>query len=172
MTAFDYTAAAGRAELPFLRRTLPRAVALVRRPPADVSVALVGDTRMAALHLEFLNIPGPTDVLTFELDHDRRGRCTSGEVVVCVPHARRQAKHRGLPLKHELLLYALHGVLHLSGYDDLTPAGHRKMHRAEDRILDAIGVGAVFARDRANAKATRPGRASVASVPDRPRSAG
>lgn len=128
----------------YLKRWLPKAVALVRKAPPEISVALVGDTKMAALHEQFLNIAGPTDVLTFEIDHDARGRIMSGEIVVCVPYARREAKRRKIDINQELLLYALHGVLHLSGYDDLKPADHARMHREEDRILLAIGVGAIF----------------------------
>ena len=145
MTVLTYTATAGRSLLPGLRRVLPKAVAQVKRPPLEVSIALVGDRRMAALHEQFMNIGGTTDVLTFELDHDPRGRCTAGEVVVCVPYALREARRRALEPRHEVLLYALHGVLHLSGYDDLDPASHRRMHREEDRILSVIGIGAIFA---------------------------
>jgi probable rRNA maturation factor len=143
----DYAAAAGRAFLPSLKRRLPRAVALVSTRLRSLSIALVGDATMARLHRQFMNVPGTTDVITFELDHDARGRPTAGEVVVCVPEARREARRRGHDVADELLLYALHGVLHLSGYDDLEPAAHRRMHRAEDRILTAIGVGATFARE-------------------------
>ena len=50
-------------------------------------LALVGDARMSALHEQFMGIEGPTDVLTFPIDHDPAGRVTSGEVIVCVPRA-------------------------------------------------------------------------------------
>ena len=111
---------------------------------AELSLALVGDKTMSELHERFMNIPGPTDVLTFPLEHDPRGRCVAGEVVVCVPEARRRAKTHGVAVRDEVLLYAIHGMLHLSGFDDRTPADYRKMHRAEDRILTELGVGAVF----------------------------
>src|SRR5687768_14096607 len=111
-----------------------------------MSVALVGDRRMAALHERFIGIAGPTDVLTFELDHDARGGVTAGEVVVCVPHALREARRRGSRARDEVLLYALHGMLHLCGYDDRTDRDFVKVHRREDQILRALGVGAVFAR--------------------------
>lgn len=145
----DYAAAAGRVLLPSLKRLLPRAVAPVPTRLRSLSVALVGDATMSRLHRQFLGVPGTTDVITFELEHDARGRPTAGEVVVCVPEARRQAARRGVRVEHELLLYALHGVLHLSGYDDLEPAAHRRMHRAEDRVLTEIGIGAIFAREAA-----------------------
>ncbi|MDB5328259.1 MAG: ybeY [Phycisphaerales bacterium] len=146
-TSFDYIAVAGCPHLPYLaylKKLMPKAAALVKRAPESVSIALVGDTKMAALHVEFMNIPGPTDVLTFELDHDARGRCTAGEIVICPSYAKREAKKRKTTVNQELLLYALHGLLHLSGYDDRTPADYQKMHREEDRILMAIGVGSVF----------------------------
>ena len=147
MTALSYTAVAGRPHLRFvsyLKQWLPKAVRLVPKAPAEISIALLGDTKMAALHKRFMNVPGPTDVLTFPLDHDARGRVTAGEVVVCVSHAQREAKRGGIDVNHELLLYALHGVLHLSGFDDRTSADHARMHKEEDRILRQIGIGAVF----------------------------
>jgi probable rRNA maturation factor len=136
-----------RAHVPFLRSHLRHAHALLSPPAAlaELSVALVNDARMAELHQRFMNVPGPTDVLTFELEHDRSGDVTSGEVVVCVPQARRQAKARAIDVHLELLLYALHGMLHLCGFDDRTDRGFRTMHRREDDILTALGFGPVFA---------------------------
>ena len=109
-----------------------------------MSLALVGDRRMSRLHEQFMGIAGPTDVLTFELEHDERGRVVGGEVAVCVPEARRQAAARGTNFGSELLLYALHGMLHLCGFDDRTDRGFRTMHRTEDELLKQIGIGPVF----------------------------
>jgi probable rRNA maturation factor len=128
----------------FLRTGLLAAHALLSPALSELSVALVGDAAMAKLHQQYLGIPGPTDVLTFELDYDSQGRVTAGEVVVCVPEAAQAAKANGTPLKHELLLYALHGMLHLCGFDDRTARGFERMHRAEDDLLKKIGVGPVF----------------------------
>src|SRR6478752_5885854 len=109
-------AATGARHVPFLRRHLGGAHAILKPALDEMSLALVGDARMAKLHAQFMGIAGPTDVLTFPLDEDARGRVTSGEVVVCVPEARRRAKdHKERP-ERELLLYALHGMLHLCGY--------------------------------------------------------
>ena len=108
---------------------------------------------MAELHERFMGIAGPTDVLTFELEHDGRGRILSGEVVVCVPHALRAARQSGVEVKKEVLLYAIHGMLHLCGFDDRTARDFSAMHQREDEILRAIGVGDVFARGDV---ATRP----------------
>jgi probable rRNA maturation factor len=138
------SAAAGRSIVPFLRRMLPVAHQQIKTSLRELSVALVGDATMSELHERFLSIAGPTDVLTFPLDEGERGQCVSGEVVVCVPEARRQAKARAIPVEHEVLLYAVHGMLHLSGFDDRTQADYRKMHRTEDRILTELGIGATF----------------------------
>jgi probable rRNA maturation factor len=138
------TAATGRAFVSHLKRYLPPAHDLIKPALAEMSLALVGERRMAGLHKQFMGIAGPTDVLTFELEHDARGRVTAGEVVVCVPYALREAGRRGLTPRDEVLLYALHGMLHLCGYDDRTDRDFAKMHRREDQILNALGVGAVF----------------------------
>ena len=143
----------GTRYVPFLRRHLLAAHDILRPPLHELSVAVVGDRRMAALHEQFLGIPGPTDVLTFPMEEDRRGRISSGEVVICVPEARRQAKRNGVGVERELLLYALHGMLHLCGYDDRTAAAFRTMHATEDRILTQLGVGPVFNRGPSSAPA-------------------
>lgn len=99
---------------------------------------------MSKLHVQFMGINGPTDVLTFPIDFDPKGNCAFGEIVICVPEARRRAKKLGINVRDELLLYALHGLLHLSGLDDSTPADYHRMHALEDKLLSAIGVGRVF----------------------------
>ena len=146
------TAETGRAFVPFLREQLRAAHAVLestvnrrrRLPLREMSLALVNDKRMSALHEQFMGIRGPTDVLTFPIDEDARGRVTSGEVIVCVPQARRAAKRHTIPVRHELLLYAIHGMLHLLGYDDRTARDFATMHRTEDDILTQLGFGPVF----------------------------
>jgi probable rRNA maturation factor len=115
-----------------------------------MSLVLASDATMSDLHQRFMDDPTTTDVLTFPLDVDRRGRASSGEVYVGVPEARRRAKRHGTRVADEVLLYALHGMLHLCGFDDRTPAGFTRMHRTEDRILTRIGVGAVFQPQQPN----------------------
>ena len=133
---------------------------MIRSPLRELSLALVGDARMSQLHQQYMGIPGPTDVLTFPIEEDGRGRIVAGEVVVCVPEARRQARARGTDAGREVLLYALHGLLHLDGFDDRTARGFRDMHATEDRILTRLGVGPVFEpapaeRGRPRRRATR-----------------
>jgi probable rRNA maturation factor len=136
----------GKVYVSFLRRYILKAYELIPRTSLrELSVALVGETRMSELHWMFMKVSGPTDVLSFPLELDSRRRVICGEVVVCVPQARRQARERRIPVGHELLLYVLHGMLHLSGRDDRTVAEFRSMHRIEDRILMQLGIGPIFA---------------------------
>jgi probable rRNA maturation factor len=165
--SLSVSAAVGQAYVPFLRRHLRGAHKLLRPPLDELSVAIVGDRRMAELHERFMNVAGPTDVLTFPLDLDPRGRPVSGEVVVCLPEARRRAKEYKVPVERELLLYALHGLLHLCGYDDRTGDDFRAMHRAEDEILTRLGVGPVFAPAAGSAPKRAASRATGARKPVR-----
>jgi len=138
------TARAGRAHVPFLKARLRRVHGLLKSPLRELSVALVSDSQMSELHERFMNDASPTDVLTFPLEEDSRGRVISGEIVINVAQALRESRPRGILLQNELLLYALHGMLHLKGMDDKTDSQYRRMHRLEDRILRKLGVGAVF----------------------------
>ncbi len=141
--AISTTASAAKF-VPLLRTSLRKVHAMLRPSLGELSVALIGDRQMSELHHEFLGIVGPTDVLTFTLETDPRGRVTSGEIAICVPEARRQARQRGGKVEHEVLLYAVHGVLHLCGFSDKTDRGFQAMHRREDQILTALGIGPVF----------------------------
>jgi len=134
----------GSRYVPFLRTRLSAARQVIDAPLRELSLALVNDRRMSQLHQTYMNLTGPTDVLTFPLDQDARGRALAGEVVICVPEARRRARELGTRVEHELLLYALHGMLHLAGFDDRTGRAFARMHRMEDSILSRLGVGPVF----------------------------
>ena len=100
---------------------------------------------MSDLHVQFMDVAGPTDVLTFPIDESDGGDVLTGEVYVCVPEALRRAREGSIEPRLEVLLYALHGLLHLLGYDDTTDRAYRVMHRTEDVILSELGFGPVFA---------------------------
>jgi probable rRNA maturation factor len=129
-----------------LIRAARAACAAVEFRRGELSIAVVGDRTMARLHLQHCGIRGSTDVLTFDLGSLPKRGTVEGEIVVCAAEARRRvgvaAPRR---VSRELALYVVHGVLHLSGMDDHTAAGFRRMHALEDRILSGLGLGRVFA---------------------------
>lgn len=107
------------------------------RPLARLDFVIVGDREMAKLHREYLDVPGTTDVLTFDLTGSV-GNELEGEVYICLDQARRQAKHYGVPLNEEVARLAVHGVLHLAGFRDRTVTQKRQMRWMEDQSLAAV----------------------------------
>ena len=95
------------------------------RKLSEIFIWLISDRRMALLHRKFLGQSGATDVLTFQ----------HGEIFISVDTARRHARVFGNSLLRELKLYIVHGLLHLHGFDDRTPAEVRKMKKAQEKIL-------------------------------------
>ncbi len=68
------SASTGKMFRPFIKQSILRAHSLLKPALKEISIALVGDQTMSRLHRKFMGIDSPTDVLTFELDHDPRGR--------------------------------------------------------------------------------------------------
>lgn len=92
-----------------------------------VTVVLVSDRRMAALHRKFMGLEGATDVIAFQ----------DGDIFVSVETAQRNASRFGLSFKREIKLCIVHGLLHLHGFMDKTAAQTRWMGAAQRRILAA-----------------------------------
>jgi probable rRNA maturation factor len=110
-----------------------------KRPDAALSVTIVSDRRIAQLHRDYLDVPGPTDVISFPLEDELalgEGPRLLGEVVVSADTAAREARARRLPFERELLLYVAHGTLHLLGYDDHAPKERARMFRRQEALLD------------------------------------
>jgi len=138
------------------RRALRRAVGLLDAsarggkfrggcPDGELSLAFLTDAALAKLHARFLGDSSTTDVITFEGAGDF---VTAGEICVSVDTALAYAKRHGRVFAEELLLYVVHGWLHLAGYDDLRPAKKRRMRAAEKRamaLLRAAGAMPGFA---------------------------
>ena len=139
-------------EAPFdlapVRLAIRRAVRPYRLPrDAEVQVAFVSDEDMRALNKRFRRIDRTTDVLSFgeaipprdrgapavAFIEARRpengGRFDLGEILISPKQAERQARRRKRPVEDEVAFLAAHGVLHLLGFEDETPAGYREMVR-------------------------------------------
>ncbi|MBX3316094.1 MAG: rRNA maturation RNase YbeY [Phycisphaeraceae bacterium] len=112
----------------------------------EVRIRLVRDEEMSVLHARHTGITGTTDVLTFDLrdtpvDHSSP---LDADLVLCIDEAARQATLRSISIVHELVLYAVHGILHMLGHDDHDDDAYVAMHDIEDRVLAAAGIGPVF----------------------------
>ena len=135
-------------ELAPIRQAIRRAARPHGLPrDAEVHVAFVSDAEMRALNKRFRRIDKTTDVLSFgeaiprrdrgaralaHIDHRRAengGRFDLGEILISPEQASRQARRRKSRVVDELALLAAHGVLHLVGFEDETPAGYREMLR-------------------------------------------
>ncbi|MEX2175635.1 MAG: rRNA maturation RNase YbeY [Pirellulaceae bacterium] len=111
---------------------------------AEISIAVVGDKRMHALNRQYLAHDYPTDVLSFVLDQDESAQSIDGEIIVSADYAAREAERFGWTTGDELLLYVVHGCLHLVGHDDQTPQGQSAMRAAETRHLAHFGLAHRF----------------------------
>lgn len=120
----------------FLLDCAQRASGRIRRRIAYIHFILVGDREMARLHRTYMGLGGATDVLSFDLSESSR-KPVEGEIYIGVNQARRQAAFYRVPLYFETARLAVHGVLHLAGFNDDTPARRERMHRLEEQILRA-----------------------------------
>jgi len=102
----------------------------------EVDIAVVTARRIAALNRRYLGRRGATDVLSFDLSQPGGGAAI--QLIVCGELAVSEALARGLGPQRELMLYVVHGLLHVLGYDDTTPQAAAKMHTRQEELLDAF----------------------------------
>ena len=103
---------------------------------ATLEVALVDNETSDRVHRDFMNIEGPTDVITFH----------HGEIVIGAEVAQRQAAEYGEPLAREILRYLVHGLLHLAGHEDATPGERAAMEAAQETIVATLWTPALEER--------------------------
>lgn len=113
---------------PWLKRAAPASAR------GDVTIALVSDRRIRALNRQFRGKDSATDVLSFPSGE----RGFLGDIVIAAGVARRQAREAGHTIQTELRVLALHGLLHLLGYDHESDDG--KMARVEARLRKKAGL--------------------------------
>lgn len=114
-------------------------------PEADLAIVLVDEAAMESLHVEWMDEPGPTDVLSFPMDELRPGtedRMTPsgllGDIVLCPQVAEAQAEKAGHTLDDELFLLSTHGLLHLIGYDHAELEDEREMFYLQRELVEAF----------------------------------
>jgi probable rRNA maturation factor len=129
--------------LPVLRRISTTLLEdLLKFSHYELAIHFVSSRAMADLNEKFLDHTGPTDVITFDFregyDPAFARLNLAGEIYICVAVAGKQAAEFSTTWQAEVARYIVHGVLHLTGYDDLVREKRRLMKREENRLLKAL----------------------------------
>ncbi|MGO2053620.1 rRNA maturation RNase YbeY [Arthrobacter sp. MYb211] len=118
--------------------------AMFIHPETEVSVVFIDEEAMSELHVEWMDLEGPTDVMSFPMDELRPGSEKApsesgilGDIVICPTVAEAQAKAGGHPVHDEILLLTTHGMLHLMGFDHDEPAEKAEMFGLQRRLLES-----------------------------------
>ena len=116
-------------------------------PDAELAIVLVDEGAMEQLHLQWMDEPGPTDVLSFPMDELRPGTEESmtpagllGDIVLCPQVAVSQAETAGHSPLEEMLLLTTHGILHLLGFDHAEPDEEKEMFGIQREILTGFSL--------------------------------
>jgi probable rRNA maturation factor len=107
---------------------------------AEISIAIVDDPTIRDLNCTYLGHDYETDVISFPLDQDEDRNFLSGQLIVSADTAASVALESKRTMEDELLLYVVHGTLHLVGLDDKQPESAAKMRAAEQKYLAQMGV--------------------------------
>ncbi len=110
-------------------------------PRAELAITLIDEDAMTALHEKWMDLPGPTDVMSFPMDELRPGTESEsvegvlGDVVLCPTVAQAQAARAGHSVADEILLLTTHGILHLLGFDHAESDEEREMFELQRTLL-------------------------------------
>ena len=111
-------------------------------PAAELSITLVDKDTMADLHVTWMNLPGPTDVMSFPMDELTPGTPEHpapegllGDVVLCPSVAAKQTAESGHSAVEEMLLLTVHSILHLLGYDHMEEDERTVMFELQRKLL-------------------------------------
>ena len=113
-------------------------------PRAELCLRLVDEAAMEVLHVQWMDLPGPTDVMSLPMDELTPGSPEApaegvlGDVVLCPEVAAEQAARGGHSRDDELLLLLTHGMLHLLGYDHVEDAEREEMFTLQDRLVSEV----------------------------------
>lgn len=116
-------------------------------PDAELALVMVDEAAMEQLHVQWMDEPGPTDVLSFPMDELRPGTADRpteagllGDIVICPQVAEAQAETAGHGLMDEMCLLATHGLLHLLGYDHALPDEEKRMFGLQRELLSSFAL--------------------------------
>ena len=110
---------------------------LALNPECEINVSFVNDEYMTELHIKWMDEPGTTDVLSFPMDMpEMPGEAvTLGDIVISPVVAAEQAKAQGHSIEHEIYILAVHGLLHIIGYDHADKTEEKVMFDLQEKII-------------------------------------
>jgi probable rRNA maturation factor len=106
----------------------------------EIGISIIGEEAMTRMNEGYLRHKGSTDVITFDYTDANRPKCLTGEVFVCLDEALAQAPRFRVTWQNEIVRYIVHGILHLSGYDDKTATARKKMKSQENRLMGRLST--------------------------------
>lgn len=117
-----------------IKGSILKAFKLLKKPRSGkpLGVVFLSDKEIRELNRKYLNHDSPTDVLAFDY------RALGSELVISLDTAARNAKIYNTSLKEEIMLYIIHGILHLCGYNDATVKARKRMFKKQDAIMKAV----------------------------------
>jgi rRNA maturation RNase YbeY len=123
-----------------IRRVAQSVLVQAGHPTAQLSLSLVGKTRMRSLNRKYRGRDYPTDVLAFPMESmEKQTEVFLGDVVICLPVAIGQASRFGNSADQEIFRLLIHGTLHLLGYDhEQSPREAKRMQRKERAIVQEL----------------------------------
>lgn len=105
-------------------------------PQCELVVTFIDDSEMEKLHIEWMNEPGSTDVMSFPMDVPQGDEATLlGDIVISPAFAAKQAKQQGHSMEHEIYILAVHGLLHILGYDHATKKDEKEMFTLQEELV-------------------------------------
>ena len=145
----DETETLGESELEFLKKVLQHAAEFEKVGRAEVSVTFVSNDTIRGINNEYRGKDEATDVISFAMEEPGVGEpeiigATEermlGDIVISLDRTKEQADEYGHSIERELGFLAVHGFLHLLGYDHMTEADERRMFSRQEEILSSLGV--------------------------------
>jgi probable rRNA maturation factor len=148
------------------RATLRRWARAALDGNAAVTIRFVGTREGRRLNARFRDRDYATNVLTFVYDD---GLPLAGDLVLCAPVLRREAREQGKKLADHIAHLVVHGMLHLQGFDHATSRAAGVMERRETTVLAGLGIPDPYAPSRAGRRAATPPPGDGTSAPRAPR---
>lgn len=131
-------------ELETVKDVLEFALNYLKIESAIFNVIIVSTEKIHELNKTYRNIDRPTDVISFALEDDNTFVKTNyrvlGDIYICLDKAKEQAIEYGHSFKREICFLSIHGLLHLLGFDHMTPEDEKVMFDLQDKILNAFGI--------------------------------